>query len=124
MRHLYDPDGTDYRESGRAIGRKGREDDVPLIDFGAIFLPDKARRVSLVAAGVATQIDVTRAESLLAQAEQARLQQLVVQQEQEHLPLVALLKTHLQRLWLAAQALGRRWLCFRYGLAIGPTGEP
>ncbi len=55
VRHLYDPDGADYRESGRAIGRKGREDDVPLIDFGAIFLPDKARRVSLVAAGVAVE---------------------------------------------------------------------
>lgn len=53
VRHVYDPDASDYRSVGLAVGRKARDSDVPIVDFGAIFLPDKARRVSLVAAGIA-----------------------------------------------------------------------
>lgn len=49
----YAPDATDFRPVAQRIARRPGTDKPPVVDYDAIFLPDSARRVSLVAAGLA-----------------------------------------------------------------------
>lgn len=49
----YPPDATDFRPAAAKIARRRNDTTPPIIDFDAVFLPDKARRISLVTAGLA-----------------------------------------------------------------------
>src|SRR5690606_13621039 len=55
LREHYAADATDFRDLARKVARRPRADAEPVVDYDAIFLPDAARRVALVAAGLAVE---------------------------------------------------------------------
>jgi branched-chain amino acid transport system substrate-binding protein len=50
---LYDPEATSFLEEAKKIGSKEKDDDEPIIDFDAFFIPDTFRVVPLVASSLA-----------------------------------------------------------------------
>lgn len=50
---FYDPEGTSFLQEARDLGQKKKEDDEPVIDVDAFFIPDTFRIAPLVASSLA-----------------------------------------------------------------------